>query len=127
MKKFDYADEKLKAVCRGLATGEGDVRSRLVNIFSTLERLMLEEYLPSELSPQLTKIISDLTKKPALRTADGSVLRTSVQQSMHGKHNRKAAQIAGEIFDLKSSLDRYHLELEFQQAASRCLKFHGNG
>ncbi len=109
---FHYATEKLNEACRGLATGEGDVRSRLVHIFGTLERLRPHDDLPPELAPRLLAILDTMTAEPPLRRPDGTVLRTSVEQSMHRKINRTAARIAKEIVNLKSDLDRFNEEVE---------------
>jgi hypothetical protein len=112
--RFHYATEKLNEACRGLATGEGDVRSRLVKVFGTLERLRAYDDLPPELAPRLVAILDTMTAEPPLRRPDGTVLRTSVEQSMQRKINRTAARIAKEIVTLKIDLDRFkeHIELD---------------
>jgi hypothetical protein len=108
--RFHYAEEKLKTACRGLAIGEGDVRSRLVSIFDNLDRLKPKEDLPPELTPRLEAILAQMTAQSPLRRPDGTVLRTSVEQTMKGMINRTAARIAKKIVDLHSDLERLHEE-----------------
>ena len=109
-RRYDYADEKLKSVYQNLATGEGDVRSRLVNNFDVLARIRPQEDLPPCLAHQLTEIRDLMTFEPPLRRPDGTVLRTSAEQSMRRSINRTAARIAKKIVDLKVDLDRFHEE-----------------
>jgi hypothetical protein len=105
--RYDYADEKLKAVYQNLATGEGDVRSRLVSNFGVLTRIRPQD-LPPDLAHQLSEILALMTFEPPLRRPDGTVLRTSVEQTMRRRINRTAARIAKKIVDLKGDLDRFH-------------------
>jgi len=109
-RRYEYADEKLKSVYQNLANGEGDVRSRLVDNFDLLTRIRPQEDLPPDLAHQLSELLALMTLEPPLRRQDGTVLRTSVEQTMRRRTNRTAARIAQKIVDLKVDLDRFHDE-----------------
>ncbi len=62
MFRYLYAHEKLSTSVRILATGEGDIRSRLQVVFNEFQTLQSKDF-PLELQKDYSWIIKELTKR----------------------------------------------------------------
>lgn len=95
-KENHYLVEKLTTAMTALATGEGDVRSRLKTVHLITISLNLEDF-PSDLRPKWESIQRQLNQKSPLFSADGSVIRGSVEETLRSMRNRTGAKIAKEV------------------------------
>jgi hypothetical protein len=101
--KHAYAREKFMVAANKLATGEGDVRSRLRSAYRTLRILNLED-LPEEMWDDWRWIKHQMTKFGPLRHEDGEVWRGSVDNTMSRIRNRTGSEIAKRIYQMHGSL-----------------------
>lgn len=97
-----YAHEKLTTAVRILATGEGDVRSRLLPAFYEFQTLQARD-LPQELQEDYAWVIKELTKREPKTQWDFSEWNTdgSVQFNLRRMKNQTGRQIAKRICDLQ--------------------------
>lgn len=98
-KANDYLVEKLTNAMSALATGEGDIRSRLEVTYLCTCSLNPEDF-PSDLRSKWESIQSRLTKRDPLCSSQGSVIRGSVKETLRSIRNKEGTQIAQEIEDI---------------------------
>ncbi len=99
--RSSYALEKFSSAVRALATGPGDVRSRLLGaylIFHTVGR----EDLPSSLRRDFQWIVRMLTRREP-RWKDGGRLQAPLARMQ----NRTGARIARKIVDIEYAFESY--------------------
>ena len=96
-----YALEKFSVVVRGMATGPGDVRSRLEGAFVTFHTIRAED-LPPSLRRRFRSVVRALTRREARREGEGK-LHASLAQMQ----NRTGAAIARKIVEIDEGLRLY--------------------
>lgn len=84
---------------RILATGGGDVRSRLLVAFLGFHPLN-KDHFPPEFQGEWTRIIGELTKFGSVYNDEGEVLCGSVENTLKRIQNRTGEKIAAKIFDI---------------------------
>lgn len=92
-----YALEKLETAVVCLATGEGDVRSRLCSAYREFHPLR-PEWLPASLRGDYEWIVERLTSRRPVHD------ESRVEATMARMRNRTAAKIAQRLWDVYSRL-----------------------
>lgn len=100
--KYNYAKSELREVIKILATGENDVRKRLISIASMIK--LKESDFPTELQKDWTWIIKSLTKKGPQYLSNGKILFPSIENTMKSVRNSTGSRIAERIFNLYINL-----------------------
>lgn len=108
---YNYALEKLSNAVRILATGEGDVRSRLWPAFLEFHTLQVKDF-PLPLQADFDLILKELTKREPQDQLDRLEWATegSVQANLRRMINRTGSRIARKICDLQ-----FHVELAYEE------------
>jgi hypothetical protein len=99
---LSYAYEKLSQAVFLLATGEGDVRSRLRAAYLEFSAV-LPDSLPENLQEDFEWIRSELTKRDARFPGDGKLDATLFRMQ-----NRTGKKIAERIFELVQKVQRIY-------------------
>ena len=101
MNPYGYAHEKLSSAVRILATGEGEVRSRLWHAFLEFHTLQASNFPPS-LQDDYNGIVNALTKRKPKNDVDQREWATDgdVKANLRRMINRTGSQIAEKICDL---------------------------
>ena len=99
MTRYHYAQEKLYVAIRSLATGQGDVRARLVDAFMTFHPLKEEDF-PPKYRADWKWIHNQLTKHGPVYDYKGRVYKGSVENTMSKIKNNTGRKIATKIFDI---------------------------
>lgn len=105
--RYLYAKEKLLIAVEALATGPGDVRSRLKKAYWTFNRLKAEQ-LPPQMQEDWRWVLEQMTNRGPLLDQKGKVMRDSVENTMCRIKNRTGAKIAKKIFRLYWELNNNH-------------------
>jgi hypothetical protein len=109
---YSYALEKLSNAVRILATGPGDVRSRLLD--ATLEFHTLQpKDLPPDLQADYQWVLNQLTKHEPDYKSEGTL-----QATLRHMINRTGSRIATRLCDLQFHLERDYEEWERNLQAS---------
>lgn len=103
-KQTAYAFGKISSACYELATGEGDIKQRLLSASDKFWAVS-PEMLPLEIQKDFVWVKKELTKFPAIKD-EGEVLAT-----IRKRHTKTLARIAKRIEYIESWL-RAHLEAE---------------
>ena len=98
-----YAREKLEAALRTLATGAGDVRSRLQEAYEVFHPLR-RDHLPDELKQDHDWIMTQLTKHKPSRNYRGDVVKGSVEVSLGRMRNSTGVKIAKRLLYIRDRL-----------------------
>lgn len=104
MPDYSYIKEKLGIALKILATGKGDIRSRLYSAYIEFHTLKGEDF-PEELRCEWKWIISKLTKNEPLRDYKGDIIEGSIQQSLKHMQNKTGKEIASKIFEINEALN----------------------
>lgn len=104
-----YAHGCLLKASRTLATGPGNVRTRLLDAYSEFGHLT-EGHFPEHLRADFRWIMARLGKHPARISEDRKVLRSSAEESLRHMQNRTGVEIAGRLLNLLNALDTYTRE-----------------
>jgi len=99
MARYHYAQEKLYVAIRSLATGQGDVRARLVDAFMTFHTLKVDDF-PPKYREDWKWIQNQLTKHGPIYDYKGRVYKGSVENTMSKIKNSTGRKIATKIFDI---------------------------
>jgi|SRR3989338_7794034 len=103
MTRYHYAQEKLYVAMRSMATGQGDVRARLVDAFMTFHTLKEEDF-PPKYRKDWKWIHTQLTKHGPIYDHKGRVYKGSVENTMSKVKNSTGRKIATKIFDIAYDL-----------------------
>ena len=98
-----YALQKLSDAVEVLATGPGDVRSRLYSAWLSFHTVS-ERHLPAELRRDLNWILHQISKTPARNKLD----RGSVHATLATIRNATGVKIAKRILSLEQRLRERH-------------------
>ena len=104
-KDYFYVREKLFNAVHILAIGEKNVRSRLVNAYSTCHTLSPEDF-PDEFQNDWKWVIKQLTKSGPVLNHKGKMWIGSVENTMSIIKNKTGSKIAKKIFDLYCELNK---------------------
>ena len=107
--KYSYAREKLSMATETLATGKGDVRSRLLEAFGSCHTLS-ENHFPKELQKDWKFVKQNLTKFGPLLNYKGEAWRGSVENTMNKIRRVTGQKIAQRLWDMNWELhnnDKY--------------------
>ena len=99
MVQYNYAQEKLYVAMRSLATGQGDVRVRLVEAFMSFHTLKEDDF-PPKYREDWKWITTELMKHGPLYDYRGRVYKGSVENTMGKLKNNIRKKIATKIFDI---------------------------
>lgn len=102
-----YALQKLELAIIDLATGQGDIRSRLKSAYSEHLRIISENDFPDSLKQEWNAIKNALTKKGPLKNDDDEVVIGSIDRTLHRMWNRTGSKIANNILILRDRLKGY--------------------
>lgn len=102
-KSFSYANIQLKLAINDLAIGEGDIRSRLSDIYGNYFYKLNENDFPQELKNEWLNIIDSMSKLGS-RVLYGKQIHTPVENTMMRIKNKTGSRIAERIIGLKRSL-----------------------
>ena len=102
-----YALQKLELSIIDLATGPGDIRSRLHYIFMNHLHVIDEHDFPNELKKDWNAIIKALTKKGPVKDEEGKIFSGSIQNTLRGMKSKTATKIANDILVISDKLRGY--------------------
>jgi hypothetical protein len=108
-RSIDYVFEKLIESVYLLATGKGDVRSRLRDVYLVLHPAR-KSYLPDEFAIELESILTDLTSKNETIDRNGDVITGRLDATLQSMKNATGEKIAKRILAL-----RYQVEYLVQE------------
>lgn len=100
-----YAQEKFSSAVRVLATGPGDVRSRLFGAYLHFHTVRPED-LPGNLRRNFRWIIRILTRREPRYIVKGMIIDGKVKASLAQMQNRTGAKIAERIVKIEEALRR---------------------
>lgn len=101
-----YAHQLLARTVDILATAPGDVRSRLLQAYSTFHPLT-PEHFPEPLRKDFEWVMKQLTKREPHFNYEGRVQKGSVQVSLEHMHNSTGVKIAEKLLQLHYAIDAY--------------------
>lgn len=102
----NYAHGKFLEAIEHLATGPGDVRSRLRDAYHSL-RPVKEDDLPPDVRQDFRWVEAQLTKREPFYNHKGEVISGSVQQSLFHMRRSTGIKIAKRILHIYWVLDDY--------------------
>lgn len=101
-----YAHQLLSQAVDILATGAGDVRSRLLEAYSVFHPLT-PEHFPESLRKDFEWVMKQLTKHGAYINTEGEIKKGAVQVSLQHMHNSTGVKIAKKLLQLHYDIDCY--------------------
>ena len=101
-----YAYEKLLVALDSLATGPGDVRTRLLSAYQSFWPLS-EEQFPEHLRGDYKWVVAQLTKYGPIYDYKGRLDRGSVEATLRRITNRTGVKVATKLLQLYHELDAY--------------------
>lgn len=101
-----YAHQKLLVALSSLATGAGDIRSRLYNAYLSLHPLKESDF-PEYLRADFRWILAQMTKFPPHYLPDGKMIRGSVEETMRRIKRSTGVAIAERLLHLYHEIDAY--------------------
>lgn len=107
---YRYAKTQLSLAVDILATGAGDVRSRLLDAYLQFHAVREDDF-PEELKSDWQCIIFKLTKYEPITDCNGKIIYGSVENTMRNIKNKTGVKIAKEICDLECKMSAYVEEL----------------
>ncbi len=101
-----YAHQLLSRTVDTLATGPGDVRSRLLDAFAVFHPLT-PDHFPEPLRKDFEWIMKQLTKRGPYINSDGEVQKGSVQVTLQHMRNSTGIKIAEKLLQLHYAIDSH--------------------
>jgi hypothetical protein len=101
-----YAHQLLSRAVDSLATGPGDVRSRLGAAYSTFHPLT-PEHFPEPLRTDFEWVMKQLTRRDPYINHEGHVQKGSVEVSLEHMRNSTGVKIAEKLVQLHHAIDAY--------------------
>jgi Ni2+-binding GTPase involved in maturation of urease and hydrogenase len=116
MYKYSYALEKFSRAIYSLATGEADVRKRLLLVFQGDLLMITNKHLPKKVHKEYQWIIEQVTKydekskgyNEYFKTPEGKydhLLPGRIEATLHRMKNKTGVKISQKIFHIWSVLD----------------------
>jgi hypothetical protein len=102
-----YALQKLELAITDMATGPGDIKSRLKDAYTDHLHVINEKDFPNSLKPYWGEIKKQLTRKESVRDEVGERYIGSVSNTLHGMHKKTGTKIAKNILLLSDRLRGY--------------------
>lgn len=102
-----YALQKLDLSIVDLATGPGNIRTRLNHIFINHLHVINVNDFPEELKKDWENIINSLTKKGAVKDEQGEIIIGSVENTLKHIRNKTGSAISKDIVTLSDKLRGY--------------------
>lgn len=102
----NYTKEKLRNAVYKLATGSGDVRSRLCDAFCECW-ILTEKSFPKELRSDWLWIVREMNKCGPRYDNEGKVRVDAIKNTMSKIRNSTGVKIAQNIYELKCKFDNY--------------------
>ena len=102
-----YALQKIELAIIDMATGPGDIKTRLVDAFTDHLHVINENDFPSSLKPFWIDIKSQLTRKGAVQNEDGVKYIGAISNTLHRMHRKTGSKIANNILVLRDRLIGY--------------------
>ena len=106
-----YALQQLELAILDLATGAGDLRSRLKYIDSSHLHVINEHAFPEELKQDWKNIKKALSKKGPVKDSEGEIFTGAVDNTLRGMKSKTATKIANDILVLRDKLRGYFEDL----------------
>ena len=97
--KHGYVSEKLGSATRGMASGQGDARQRLLAAFHVFHTLSAEDF-PKELQVEWKGIMESLTSKGPVYDSKDEPIIGSVENTMRNISLEAAEEIAKRVVNL---------------------------
>ena len=97
--RHSYAREKLGAAVESMATGRGDIKSRLWYAFLIFHTLKEDDF-PEELKEKWNSLHGDLTTEEPSYDSNGEVTDGRVQNTLKVIDDDKCVEIANKIMEL---------------------------
>ncbi len=104
--EYDYARGKFRSAVYRLATGPGDVRSRLLSASSYIYTLM-EDRFPKLLQKKWQKIEKGITRFGATYDHHGKERLSAIEHTMKRIKNSTGVALAEAICELSDDLNSY--------------------
>ena len=104
-----YAHEKLLVALSSLATGAGDIRSRLLDAYLSFHPLKESDF-PEHLRADFRWVLAQMTKFPPYHLSDGNMVRGSVEETMRRIKRATGVAIAERLVHLYHAIDAYICE-----------------
>jgi outer membrane protein assembly factor BamB len=104
-----YALQKLELAVNDLATGKGNIKERLMDVFVSHLHMVKDHDFPSELREDWVSIKRDITKSGPKTDSDGKVYVGAIQNTLHNMRLKTGSEIASKIVVLAENL-RVYLE-----------------
>jgi hypothetical protein len=101
-----YAYEKLVVALSSLATGAGDVRSRLYHAYLSFHTLKESDF-PEHLRADFRWVLAQLTKFPPYCVSDGRMVRGSVEETLRRIKRSTGVAIAERVLHLYHEVESY--------------------
>lgn len=101
-----YAHQLLSQTVDLLATGAGDVRSRLLEAYSVFNPLT-PEHFPEPLRKDFEWVMKKLAKCGPYINTEGEIIKGAVQVSLEQMRNSTGVKIAKKLLQLHYDIDRY--------------------
>ena len=101
-----YAHQLLSRTVDTLATAPGDVRSRLLQAYSTFHPLT-PEHFPEPLRKDFEWVMKQLTNREPFLNYKGSIERGKVEVSLKHMRNSTGVKIAEKLLQLHYAIDEY--------------------
>ncbi len=102
-----YALQKLELAIIDMATGSGDIKTRLKDAFTDHLHVINENDFPSSLKPFWRDIKKQLTRKGSAHDEDDGIYIGSISNTLHGMHKKTGTKIANNILVLRDRLIGY--------------------
>jgi hypothetical protein len=102
-----YALQKLELAIIEMATGPGDIKSRLKEAFANHLHVINENDFPCSLKPFWKDIKKQLTRKGPVHDEDGKIYIGSIPNTLHRMHKKTGSKIANNILVLRDQLIGY--------------------
>lgn len=99
-----YALQQLELAIDDLASGPGDIRSRLGAAFETHLHVLSRADFPDSLGSDWNWILEKLTRVPPIRDDNGQVSLSSLRRTLKRMHNSTGTKIAKRIVSLRDHL-----------------------
>lgn len=101
-----YAHQLLSQTVDTLATGAGDVRSRLWEAYSVFHPLT-PKHFPEPLRKDFEWVMKQLTKREPYINSEGEIQKGSVQVSLQHMRNSTGIKIAKKLLQLHYAIDSH--------------------
>lgn len=99
-----YTLQKLELAAIDLATGKGNIKTRLYDVYTEHLHIIMDIDLPPELRQEWLSIKSDLTKSGQKVDSDGKIYFGALQNTLKSMRLKKGSEIASNIVLLAEKL-----------------------